>query len=621
MLFLIIWRSAPYHCSPRSEHSNFAAHTTFFSIMESSGSSSQLDLLLLKAESYSRFILENQKRTQALQKSRWEADAGVGKKATSLEQDSTAGGFAQPPNLVGGKLMPYQLEGLQWLLSLWENGLNGILADEMGLGKTIQIISLIAHLRHNRTAGPYLIAGPLATITNWVKEFKKWLPTCPVILYHGTREEREALRKKHMPVGRSKDLDFPVVVTSFEMCIADRSVLEQYVWQYIILDEGHRIKNRNCRLVKELKSIRSISRLLLTGTPIQNSLEELWSLLNFCSPMIFDDLEVFQSWFGFKNIGHDTKIEDILSTEEQDRIVTKMHEILRPFVLRRLKREVLGAKLPPKVEVVVYCGMTSLQREYYARVLDGTLREALVEVGVEGAKKISQINPTMNLRKVCNHPFLFGDLLDGATGQSLRDSADGRMLVSASGKFKLLHRMLPRLKKEGSKVLIFSQMTKLMDILEDYMAAQGHSFVRFDGTTKLMERQQSIDAFNDPDGGVFAFLLSTRAGGLGINLTAADTVILFDSDWNPHQDSQAQVGGCGSSFLLYFTLILYRLTGPVPPHWPDQARGDVPAADLRVCGDRYDAQADEQKEAGASDHAGRRLPQGRAQGGAAGGHP
>jgi SNF2 family DNA or RNA helicase len=146
----------------------------------------------------------------------------------------------------------------------------------------------------------------------------------------------------------------------------------------------------------------------------------------------------------------------------------------------------------------------------------------------------------MNQRKVCNHPFLFGDLLDSA-GNSISDEARGKMLISASGKFELLHRMLPRLKKEGSKVLIFSQMVSLLDLLEDYLIQESHAFVRFDGSTKLSDRQESIDAFNNPDSGIFVFLISTRAGGLGINLTAADTVILFDSDWNPHQDSQAQV--------------------------------------------------------------------------------
>lgn len=385
------------------------------------------------------------------------------------------------------------------------------------------------------------ILGPLATITNWVKEFKKWLPSCPVLLYHGDKKEREELRQKYMSVAHAKSLSFPVVVTSFDMCIVDRAHLEKFLWQYIILDEGHRIKNRNCKLIRELKSIRSVSRLLLTGTPIQNSLEELWSLLNFCSPMIFDDLEVFKSWFDFKNIGQETSVEDILSTEETNRIVTKMHEILRPFVLRRLKTETLGDKIPPKREIVVYCGMSSLQREYYAEVLAGDLRDNLIAAGVENAKKISQINMTMNLRKVCNHPFLFGDLIDQTTGESLRYSSGGKFLVLSSGKMKLLDRMLMKLHSQKHKVLIFSQMTSLMDILEDFLVAKQFSFVRFDGSTKLIERQRCIDQFNAKESDVFVFLLSTRAGGLGINLTAADTVILYDSDWNPHQDSQAQV--------------------------------------------------------------------------------
>ena len=233
--------------------------------------------------------------------------------------------------------MPYQLEGVQWLLSLWENGLSGILADEMGLGKTIQIIGLIAQLRVTNTAGPFLIAGPLATLPNWINEFRKWLPSCPVVLYHGSKAEREDIRRKRMQPSAAKDISFPIVVTSFEICMIDRPALERYTWQYIILDEGHRIKNRNCKLVKELKSLRSVSRLLLTGTPIQNTLEELWALLNFCSPAIFDDLEVFQSWFGFRNIGRDTQADEIIDTEQRQRVVTKLHGILRPFLLRRLK--------------------------------------------------------------------------------------------------------------------------------------------------------------------------------------------------------------------------------------------------------------------------------------------
>jgi ATP-dependent DNA helicase len=390
-------------------------------------------------------------------------------------------------------------------------------------------------LRDHNTAGPYLIAGPLATLGNWKKEFEKWLPNCPILLYHGSKPEREELRKNFLPLQQQKTLDFPIVITSFEMCMSDRQFLERYLWQYIILDEGHRIKNRNCKLLKDLKTFQSVSRLLLTGTPIQNSLEELWSLLNFCSPMIFDDLEVFKSWFGFKNIGQETRIEDILSEEERDRIVSKLHEILRPFVLRRIKKDTLADLVVDKKEIVIYCGLSSLQKEYYDRVLDGSLRDMLVELQVPHAKHISLLNANMNLRKVCNHPFLFGDICSTSNANYYH-----KMLVTASGKFRLLDRMLPRLLAEKHKIILFSQMTEVLNLIEDYLQYKDFSWVRLDGSTKLVERQESIDAFNDPTSNIQIFLLSTRAGGLGINLTAADTAILFDSDWNPHMDEQAQ---------------------------------------------------------------------------------
>ena len=469
----------------------------------------QLDLLLLKAESYSKFILDNQKKSKmaalaelgvdtladgadsanpenpssggkkrvggneaksrtkkASKSSTGDSSPGQENSAESstTENDgsvSTYGGtiiMRQPESLKGGQLMSYQLEGLQWLLSLWENGLSGILADEMGLGKTIQIISLIAHLRAHDTPGPFMIVGPLATLPNWINEFKKWLPSCPVVLYHGAKAERQALRKQHMPIHASKGMQFPVVITSFEICMIDRPHLERYTWQYMILDEGHRIKNRQCKLLRELKQIRTISRLLLTGTPIQNTLEELWSLLNFCSPNIFDNLEVFQSWFGFRNIGTDTQVDDIVSTEHKQRVVSKLHEILRPFLLRRMKADVL-LTMPPKREVVVYCGMSSLQREFSHMILNKTLtKQMLNELGIEGSGGSSSagsglMNPTMQLRKAANHPFLFGEPKD-EQGRYLSD-VNPKLLIMASGKLRLLDRMLVRLKRDGHKVLIF----------------------------------------------------------------------------------------------------------------------------------------------------------------------
>jgi ATP-dependent DNA helicase len=285
-----------------------------------------------------------------------------------------------------------------------------------------------------------------------------------------------------------------------------------------------------------------VSRLLLTGTPIQNTLEELWSLLNFCSPAIFDSLDVFQSWFGFKNIGQDTQVNEIVSSETQDRVVTKLHEILRPFLLRRLKKDVL-LDMPPKVEIVLYCGMSTLQSEYNKHIQARTLRETLTKMNIEGANNLQLMNPVMQYRKAANHPFLFGEPKD-ESGQYLGEVNPG-FLIMASGKLRVLDRLLNKLHQQGNRVLIFSQMTEMMSILEDYLNYKSWHYCRLDGSTKIEDRQEQIDAFNykkdvaTHNNNLFVFLLSTRAGGLGINLTAADTCILFDSDWNPHADSQA----------------------------------------------------------------------------------
>ncbi|KAG5186539.1 SNF2 family N-terminal domain-containing protein [Tribonema minus] len=448
--------------------------------------------------------------------------------------------FVQPPHMSGGTLKDYQVEGVRWLINLFQNGVSGILADEMGLGKTVQVIGLLVGLRDMNVCGPFMICAPLATLPNWVSEIRKWCPGLRVILYHGSKAEREALRKGPLNPARATDMKFPVVVTSYEICINDRAHLQHYPWKYMVVDEGQRVKNKDCRLVRELKLLPAQSRLLLSGTPIQNTLEELWSLLNFVNPEIFDDLTVFRSWFGFRNIGKDISVDQIVSDEEQANVVSQLHEILRPFLLRRLKRDVLQNEMPPKREVLVYAGMTRLQRTYYSLVEAGTLRDTLCELGIEGAADISQINSNMNQRKVCQHPYLFGEPRD-KTGEYVGVS-NPETLVAASGKLALLDRLLKRLKQQGHKVLLFSQMTSMLTILEDYLRHRDWGYCRIDGTSALIDRQASIDAFNngETNDDLFVFLLSTRAGGLGINLTAADTVVIFDSDWNPHQDSQAQ---------------------------------------------------------------------------------
>ncbi|KAI8343635.1 SNF2 family N-terminal domain-containing protein [Chlamydoabsidia padenii] len=532
----------------------------------------------------------------------------------------------QPSLVTGGVLRDYQLAGVEWLISLWENGLNGILADEMGLGKTLQTISFIAHLKAMKVAGPYLIVTPLSTLANWVNEFKRFTPDIPVILYHGSKEERQHAINRKMPQKKQTAHDFPIVVTSYEIVMNDRKHLQKYSWKYIVVDEGHRLKNMNCRLIRELKTYSSANRLLLTGTPLQNNLAELWSLLNFLLPDIFDSLDMFQSWFDFSDIEKKSGQERIMKEEQEDQIITSLHTILKPFLLRRLKTDVEHS-LPKKKEYLLYAPLTMAQKSLYDAILKRDVRdylikrkttrgddalqdvdaklgddnnndkdedqentnietgdkamasrkssralksvsykdksdrayfasldqqndEAINEHGITEAgnkhkvqtaiKHVNSLhlqNLVMQLRKVCNHPFLFDWPIDPYTNSYVLNND----LAAQSGKVLLLDRLLTALFDRGHKVLIFSQMTKMLDILEDWATeVKNWPICRLDGNVSQESRRQQIDEFNDPNSPIKLFLLSTRAGGLGINLTGADTVIIFDSDWNPQMDLQAQ---------------------------------------------------------------------------------
>ncbi|KAF4046688.1 Helicase conserved C-terminal domain [Phytophthora infestans] len=465
--------------------------------------------------------------------------------------------FEQPKLLTGGTLRDYQLEGIRWLCNLFENGLNGILADEMGLGKTIQVIGLLAHLKALGVRGPHLIVAPLSTLMNWANEFRKWAPSMPVVIYHGTKQERKEMRKNALNRKKKSDVNFPVVISSYEVMISDARAFSSsgFVWKYMVIDEGHRLKNMDCKLVRELKRGRSENRLLLTGTPLQNNLTELWSLLNFILPDVFDDLELFESWFSFTPdavataaaTGESVAAQDVLQGEKKVEVIGKLHEILRPFLLRRLKVDVVE-EMVSKTEIFVYCSMTPMQREYYQMIRDGTLAKAMEEkYGKFQAQKAFNTttlrNKMMQLRKCCLHPYLFDEPLT-AGGDVVTDER----MIETSGKLSILDRMLRQLKRKGHKVLIFSQMTRMMDILEDYFRMREYSYCRLDGSTKLMDRVDQMEKFNkvsagsgsaNDDDNVFVFMLSTRAGGLGINLIAADTVIFYDSDWNPQQDNQA----------------------------------------------------------------------------------
>lgn len=420
--------------------------------------------------------------------------------------------FTESPGFIHGKLRDYQIAGLNWMVSLHENNINGILADEMGLGKTLQTISFLGYLRWvKEITGPHLILVPKSTLDNWRREFQQWTPEVRTVVLQGTKEERSDLIKDKLLT-----CDFDVCIASYETVLREKNTFRKFAWQYIIVDEAHRIKNEESQLSQIIRILSSRNRLLITGTPLQNNMHELWALLNFLLPDIFGDAAVFDQWFEKEG--------------DQDAVIRQLHKVLRPFLLRRLKSEVEHSLLP-KREVNLYIGMSPMQRKWYQQILE---RDIAAVNGVVGAREKSRLqNIVMQLRKCCNHPYLFEGAEPGPPFTT------DEHLVENSGKLRVLDKLLQRLKAKGSRVLIFSQMSRLLDILEDYCWFRGYKYCRIDGQTDHEVRINAIDEYNKPGSDKFIFLLTTRAGGLGINLTTADSVVLFDSDWNPQADLQA----------------------------------------------------------------------------------
>lgn len=436
----------------------------------------------------------------------------------------------QASNLVGGTLKEYQLKGLQWMISLYNNNLNGILADEMGLGKTIQTISLITYLiEKKQQPGPFLVIVPLSTLTNWNNEFDKWAPSVAKIVYKGPPNAR----KQHQQQIRWGQ--FQVLLTTYEFIIKDRPILSKIKWLHMIVDEGHRMKNQNSKLSNTITQYYTTRyRLILTGTPLQNNLSELWAMLNFVLPTIFKSSKSFDEWFNtpFANTGGQDKME--MNEEEQLLVIRRLHKVLRPFLLRRLKKDV-EKDLPDKTERVIKCNFSALQAKLYKQlVTNSSIQVSDGKGGKTGMRGLS--NMLMQLRKVCNHPFVFEAVEDQMNPSKMSND----LLWRTAGKFELLDRILPKFKATGHRVLMFFQMTQIMNIMEDFLRLRGMMYMRLDGSTKADDRSDLLKDFNAPDSPYFCFLLSTRAGGLGLNLQTADTVIIFDSDWNPHQDLQAQ---------------------------------------------------------------------------------
>jgi SNF2 family DNA or RNA helicase len=387
-----------------------------------------------------------------------------------------------------------------------------------GLGKTIQAISLVAYLMEfKQNLGPFLVIVPLSTLSNWHSEFAKWCPAARTICYKGTPAQRRDIYKDHVRAGH-----FNVLLTTYEYIIRDKKFLRRHIWQYAIVDEGHRMKNSASKFAVTLGTQYTTKfRILLTGTPLMNDLSELWSLLNFLLPTIFNSVTTFDQWFSapFAHFSGsaDEQEQDLLTNEERVLIIHRLHELLRPFMLRRVKSEVLD-QLPEKVEKVLRCELSSWQKELYKQISKKAAADTSLLAGSSDPNVPSRglNNIVMQLRKVCNHPFLFSP-----ERYHINDT-----MIRSSGKLVLLDQMLPKLKAAGHRILMFTQMTAVMTILEDYFSYRGFLSLRLDGSTPSEEREKRMYKFNAPDSPYFIFLLSTRAGGLGLNLTSADTVII-----------------------------------------------------------------------------------------------
>lgn len=399
--------------------------------------------------------------------------------------------------------------------------------------QTIQTATFLYSLyKEGHCKGPFLIAVPLSTLINWEREFELWAPDFYCITYVGDKDSRAIIRENELSFEegairggarpsklRSNNVKFNVLLTSYELISIDQSCLGSIDWAMLVVDEAHRLKSNQSKFFKCLATYNIAYKLLLTGTPLQNNLEELFHLLNFLNKNKFNDLAEFQSEFA-----------DV-SKEEQ---VKRLHEMLGPHMLRRLKADVLK-NMPSKSEFIVRVELSPLQKKYYKYILTKNF-EALNPK--TGGSACSLLNIMMDLKKCCNHPYLFTAAAEEAPlGPGGGYAIDP--LTKAAGKLVLLAKMLRLLKEQGHRVLIFSQMTKMLDILEDFLDGEGYKYERIDGTITGNIRQEAIDRFNAPGAQQFVFLLSTRAGGLGINLATADTVIIYDSDWNPHNDIQA----------------------------------------------------------------------------------
>ena len=427
---------------------------------------------------------------------------------------------SQPSYIKGGELRNFQIKGINFIAMNWCKGDNVILADEMGLGKTIQTVAFLSWLYHERRQeGPSIVVVPLSTMAAWAVAFSQWAPDMNVVQYSGNATARQMIRDREMFLnGDPRIPKFNTLITTYEYILKDAPELSPVHWQFVAVDEAHRLKNRDSKLYAKLMEFIFAGRLLITGTPIQNNLRELSALMNFLNPgqeIIDDEIDLQSEAASFK--------------------LAQLTEAIKPYMIRRTKA-VVADDLPSKSEKIIRVELADVQLDLYKNILT---RNYAALTSARKGDHVSLANTMIELKKASNHPYLFPLIEDRIQSGPNGREEYLRGTVTSSGKMMLLDQLLNKLKKDGHRVLIFSQLVSMLDIMGEYLKTRGHEFQRLDGTVPAATRNNAIKHFNQDDSRDFCFLLSTRAGGLGINLATADTVILFDSDWNPQVDLQA----------------------------------------------------------------------------------
>lgn len=440
-----------------------------------------------------------------------------------------SGGFSVPGDIYPS-LFDYQKTCVQWLWELHSQGCGGIVGDEMGLGKTVQIISFLAGLHHSKMLnGPVLVVAPATVMKMWVKEFHKWWPPLRVCILHSSGEASRTgnMRSVARKIVQKVVDEGHVLVTTYSGLTTYKEMFQHVEWSYTVLDEGHKIRNPDAEVSLAAKQLRTVHRLILSGTPIQNNLTELWSLFDFVFPGRLGTLPIFQTQFALPiNIGGYANASNV-QVQTAYKCACVLRDLINPYLLRRMKADV-AADLPKKSEQVLFCKLTKLQREEYEMFLASGDMDSIMN----GKRQV--LYGVDVLRKICNHPDLLQrDALLSKSGHNYGDPAK-------SGKMVVVKALLDLWKNQGHRTLLFSQGRQMLDILEKYVKSlENFEYRRMDGTTAISQRQTMVDEFNN-NPGIHLFLLTTRVGGLGVNLTGADRVIIFDPDWNPSTDVQAR---------------------------------------------------------------------------------